>query len=75
MNSGFITITQNPFTNASGLDFSLNTLQGGGGSLRAAGYPGTFPSDINTTGYPDIGAAQHQDSGGAAVTRSMTFVQ
>lgn len=57
-------LTASPFTNAAGLDFSLNNTAGGGALVRAAGLPGTFPSNVNTTAYQDSGAAQHQDSGG-----------
>ena len=58
-----VTLTANPFTNAGSGDFSLNNTAGGGAALRAAGYPGVFPDGL-TTGYLDIGAVQHQDSGG-----------
>jgi hypothetical protein len=67
-------LTSDPFTSAGTGDFSLNSTSGGGALLKAAGSFGVFPLGA-TTGYLDIGAAQHQDSGGAAVTRSMTFVQ
>jgi hypothetical protein len=51
-----------PFTNAAGGDFTLNNTAGRGALLRAAGYyPIAGGSQI---GYPDIGAYQHQDSGG-----------
>ena len=60
---GFVTLSANPFTNAAGGDFSLNTTAGGGAALRAAGFPGAFPTGT-TTSYLDIGAVQHQDSGG-----------
>lgn len=53
-------LTGSPFTNAAGGDFSLNTTTGAGASCRAAGYPGVFPG-ISTTGYLDMGAAQHID--------------
>ena len=65
---GSVTLTADPFTNASGHDFSLNTTAGGGAAVRAAGLPGPFPG-ISTTGYLDGGAVQHQDpvSGGSMV--------
>jgi hypothetical protein len=63
VNVGPITLTADPFTNAAGGDFSLNTTAGGGAACRAAGFPGAFPGGT-TTGYLDIGAVQHQDSGG-----------
>jgi hypothetical protein len=57
-----VTITGDPFTNAAGGDFSLNNTSGRGAALRGTGYPGLFPGS-STTGYLDIGAVQHADSG------------
>lgn len=62
-NTGFITGTGSFFTNASAGDFSLNATAGRGDALKAAALPGIFPVGL-TTGYLDIGAAQHQDAGG-----------
>jgi len=62
--TGDVTLSADPFTNAASGDFSLNTTAGGGAACRAAGFPGVFPGGL-TTGYLDIGAAQHQDSGGS----------
>lgn len=73
---GNVTLSANPFTNAAGGDFSLNNTAGGGAACRAAGFPGLFPGGL-TTGYLDIGAAQHQDVGGSTtimVTNQSTFV-
>lgn len=61
---GFITLTANPFTNAAGLDFTLNNVAGGGAALRAAGAIPSFPG-LATDSFLDIGAAQHRDSAGA----------
>ena len=60
-NFGNIALSGNPFTNAGSGDFSLIST-GAGAQCRAAGFPGVFPGGL-TTGYPDIGAAQHADSG------------
>jgi hypothetical protein len=60
-----ITGTATFFVDAATGDFALNETAGGGALVRAAGYPGTFPRGI-TTGYLDIGAAQHQDGGGGS---------
>ena len=59
---GQITLTADPFTNAAGGDFSLNSLSGGGAACKAAGLLGVFPGvpTVNTTGFQDIGAVQHQ---------------
>lgn len=62
-----LTPTGSVFTNAAAADFSLNATANRGALLRAAGYV-----DINTnvylrgltTSYIDVGAAQHQDTGG-----------
>lgn len=51
-----ITLTADPFTNAAGGDFSLNNTAGGGALCRAAGI-----SPVGQTGFPDIGAVQHED--------------
>lgn len=62
-----VTLSADPFTNAAGGDFSLNSTAGGGAACRAAGFPGAFPGGT-TTGYLDIGAVQHADpasTGGA----------
>jgi len=68
--AGDVTLTADPFTNAAGGDFSLNTTAGGGAAARAVGFPGVFPG-ISTTGYLDIGAAQHGDPvGGGGAPRS-----
>lgn len=64
--NGFITLTGNPFTNAAGGDFSLNTTTGAGAALRAAGWPASYPG-ISTNSYPDVGAAQHQDSPSSSI--------
>lgn len=65
-----ITLSADPFTNAGTNDFSLNNTAGGGAACRAAGFPGTIAGGL-TTGYLDVGLAQHQDSGGSA---GMLFV-
>jgi hypothetical protein len=52
------------FTNAGAGDFTLNNIVNQGALLRAAGFPSTFPRGL-TANYRDIGAAQHQDSGGS----------
>lgn len=61
-----ITMTGDPFTNASGNVFSLNSTAGAGALLRALGFPATFPRGL-TPSYLDVGAAQHQDSGGTTI--------
>jgi hypothetical protein len=59
---GDITLTASPFVNGAGNNFALNNNSGGGASLRAAGFPGVLQA--GGTGYLDIGALQHQATGG-----------
>lgn len=61
-----VTLTGDPFINATAKNFALNTIAGAGAACRAAGFPGAFPAGV-TTGYVDIGAAQHQDTGGGGL--------
>lgn len=67
--TGSVTLTGDPFTDAANGDFSLNSTAGAGAACRGAGR-GAFTTTQGgygtTTAYPDIGAVQHQDSGGNA---------
>ncbi len=69
--TGSITGTGSFFTNAANADFSLNNTAGAGATVRATGLLGAFPGGT-TTGYLDVGAAQHQDTGGGGGS-TMTF--
>lgn len=69
--SGFSFLTGSAFVNAAGGDFSINNTTNAGASLRAAGKPSSFPG-LSTNSYPDIGAAQHQDT--AAVINSSIII-
>lgn len=53
-----------PYTNSGGNDWTLNNTASQGALLRATGNPGTI-MNATGTGYEDIGAFQHQDSGGS----------
>jgi hypothetical protein len=55
-----LALSSSAFVNAASSNFALNNTAGGGASLRAAGIPGIYPRGL-TTGYQDIGAAQHAD--------------
>jgi hypothetical protein len=57
-----IVLTADPCVDAANGNFALNNTIGGGASCRAAGFPGIFAGNL-TTGYIDIGAAQHEDAG------------
>lgn len=58
---GAVTLSALPYAGSG--DYSLNATSGAGAACRAAGIPGLIVGS-STTGYRDIGAAQHQDSGG-----------
>jgi hypothetical protein len=64
---GLITLSASPFTDPANGNFSLNNTAGGGAAMRGLGY-GTLPTNFgysgSSVGYPDVGAIQHQDSGG-----------
>jgi hypothetical protein len=53
------------FTNAAGGVFQLNATGGQGATLKAIGYPATFPAGL-TNNYADVGAAQSQNTGGTS---------
>ncbi len=57
------------FVSAAGGNFALNTTTGAGAAARAAGIPGVFPAGT-TTGFLDIGAAQHADPVVTIATRA-----
>jgi hypothetical protein len=64
-----IALSGSPFVDASTQDFRLNNTASAGASLRAAGYPATWAqASASMANYLDIGAAQHQDSGGGLMT-------
>lgn len=60
---GAAALSGDPFT-AAGSNFGLNATAGAGAACRAAGLPSAFPGLPSTISYPDIGAVQHQDTGG-----------
>lgn len=68
-----VTLSGNPFTNATGGDFSLNTTAGAGALCRAAGMPGVFPGGL-TTGFLDIGAVQSSTAGGGGTTSVYSMI-
>lgn len=61
-----IILSGNPFTNAGTGDFSLNNTAGAGADLRDSGLPRAWAGSA-TTGYPDMGAVTHQDTGTTTV--------
>jgi hypothetical protein len=61
-----VTLTGSPYVDAAGGNYGLNTTAGAGAAARAAGSPGAWPGLAATIGYPDMGAVQHQDSGGSS---------
>jgi hypothetical protein len=69
---GLVTGTASFFVLPGSGNFALNTTAGGGAAARATGYPGVF-LDGTTTGYLDIGAAQHADPA-AGGQKACTFI-
>jgi hypothetical protein len=65
-----ITLTADPFTNAAGNDFSLNSTAGGG--LLAKGIAETFLG-LSSTSHHDLGAVQHGDPVSGGGTRRRSF--
>lgn len=58
--TGFVIGTGSFFVDAPNGNFAINNNGGAGAALRALGSPGLFPRGTST-GYTDIGAAQHRD--------------
>lgn len=71
-NLDFVTGSASFFTTPGSGDFSLNTTAGGGAAARALGLPGVYPGGL-TTGFLDIGAAQHADPAGGGGEHSSVF--
>lgn len=66
--TGSVTLSADPFTAASTGNFTLDNTASEGAACRGAGrgaFTQTQASYTGTVGYPDIGAAQHQDTGGS----------
>lgn len=72
MGTSDIVLTGSPFTSPPS-NFALNNTAGAGASCRAAAYPGAFIS--GGTGFLDIGALQHQSTGGTGGTKGYPFSQ
>lgn len=66
-NLNFVAGVSSFFVNAASSNFALNNTASAGAAARAAGAPGVFPLAL-TTGYLDIGAAQHQDPAAGGTT-------
>ena len=60
-----VSLGGDPFVARTSGNFALNNTSGAGAACRGTGYPGV---GIAGTGYGDIGALQHQDSGGGSTT-------
>lgn len=67
-----VTLTADPYVSVGTDNLALNNTPGGGAACRAAGIPGVFPGGA-TTGYLDIGAVQHQDSGVSSTPATPNF--
>lgn len=71
---GFVTVTVGSvFVAAGSNNFALNNTASQGALLRATGFSALFPRGL-TASFQDIGAAQHQDTGGGgSSTLAATF--
>jgi hypothetical protein len=68
-NTHDVTLTGSPYvggTTGSTANFGLNNTVGAGAACRAVGVPAAWPGNSGTTGFLDMGAVQHQDSGGSS---------
>jgi len=67
--TGSISYTSNPWVDPGNGNFDLNAVAGDGSSARGAGA-GSFTQDYGysdtTASYPDVGAAQHQETAGGS---------
>lgn len=66
INTRDIILTGDPFVNAAGGNFALNSSAGAGLSARNSGLPSSWPGLASTTSYLDFGAVQHQCPGTGA---------
>lgn len=63
-----ISLSGDPFVaKGTGKNWGLNNTAGAGAACRSAGFPGAM-IEITTTGYLDIGVAQHQEVAGSVRT-------
>jgi hypothetical protein len=67
-----ITLTADPFVNRAAANYALNNTAGGGALLRAANFPGAL--NVGGTGYLDVGALQHQDTGGGTTVSGFLYM-
>lgn len=70
---GEITLSGDPFANRASRDFTPDSTAGEGLALRAAAFPTTYPGGTSPS-YRDVGAVQHQDSGGSGGVTSPTWL-
>lgn len=61
---GDITLTANPFTDPTSLDFSLNSAAGGGALCRGLAIPTKYSVDGSIDNWLDVGAHQREVTGG-----------
>lgn len=66
---GSITLSASPFVDAANGDFRLNNTANAGALLRGTGrgyFLQTESGQAGTVAYPDVGAAQHQETAGGS---------
>lgn len=59
-----VALSGDPFTNAAGGDFSLDSTAGEGAACAAVGYPTTYAAGLSTTSTPNIGITESSSGGG-----------
>ncbi|AMV24190.1 hypothetical protein VT84_07320 [Gemmata sp. SH-PL17] len=64
-----VTLSADPFVDASARDYSLNNTPGGGALVRASSVMNAFAGGT-TSGFKDGGAVQHQDTGGGGASNA-----
>lgn len=71
-----VTLTDDPFTDTTALDFALNSVDGGGADCVGQGIPGAFPDVVATSGTVDIGAVQKliEDTASSGTVNSLHFL-
>lgn len=70
--TGNFNLTADPFTSVAGLDFSLNSVNGGGSFIKESGFPAR-PLGLNTLSYLDIGPTQARASGVGGLISTTSF--
>ena len=71
-NSRDVNFTYDPFVDAAGGDYSLNSTEGGGSAAKGTGFPSSY-TGLSSTAYPDFGAIPAQAGAGGGGEASFVF--